>query len=182
MSPFVVLRIRALAPAPWQWIAILIFFVFPLACAKETQDHNPCAPPRDPLAETHLSTVKNNEGNCSMLHLVGKSCPQVGENLFHLYAVDCQVYGLAPGIFPVHEGEGGGTMEPHLEPVTVVSVTGTHLDMGHGLPETPAILPDHPDQFRVRFSMAGRWELTITYKEAATAPAMTSSHTLEVLP
>lgn len=164
---------------------ILLFgtILFLSGCASK-EKHTHCAPVSDPNAESHIGTQKVGD-HCTMLHLVGASCARVGDNLFHLYAIDCTIYGLAPPLQPAHtedERGPGHTEEPHLDPVTVVSVTGVHLEMGHGLSTPPEILENFPDRFRVRFPMAGHYRLDITYRREITGPSLPATHEVEVEP
>jgi hypothetical protein len=176
---------------------IMIFWnprvwVFPLLlawmshCAGKEEKTN-CPDLNDPDEEIHLSTAEDGQGLCTMLHIVGRSCPRVGKNRFHLYAGQCREDSGMPMAYPAY-GQGGlvplhtpGTTA--TLPVTVVEVTGNHIDMGHGLSQPWEQVPDHPDQFFLTFPMAGRYRLEIQYRTSASSSSpLATTHTIEVSP
>lgn len=117
--------------------------------------------------ETHLDTQSSSpDGVSLMLHLVGLSCPVVGQDTLHVYESG--------------SGEDSG-MEMGGDAVTVTAVEAVMPDMGHGSTQDPEVHTDDPSEFDVWFQMAGTWRLSLTATVGEMDTAQTVSYDLDVV-
>jgi hypothetical protein len=99
-----------------------------------------------------------------MLHLVGLSCPVVGQDTFHLY--------------PSGEMDSGTDAG---ESVTITAVEALMPDMGHGSTQDPEVHSEDPSEFDAWFQMAGSWRLSLTCTVGGVDTAQTVSYDLDVV-
>jgi len=116
--------------------------------------------------ETHLATESSSpDGLSLMLHLVGLSCPVVGQDGFHLYPSGDMDSGLGSA----------------SDDVTISAVEAIMPDMGHGSTQDPEVDSGDPSRFDAWFQMAGSWRLTVTCAVADVDAAQTVSYDLDVV-
>jgi len=130
----------------------------------------------DATGEVHLATQATTpDGLSLMLHQVGRQCPVVGDNTFHVYEVDAGDSGMADSGMAGMGDTGSASM------VMITQVDATMPDMGHGSSQDPVIHSDDASAFDVYFQMAGSWQLALTLTVPDATAAQTVTFDLDVV-
>jgi hypothetical protein len=169
----------------------LIVALLCLACGDESAEVCP-----EINGEAHLTQARTTpSGMCTMLHILEKSCAQVGVQKFKVYAVADSVCDRAEEEPHVHSGMEDDVHEHgfsvladadavgELGDVELVTVDGGMPAHGHGFAESPALDSGNPDRFTATFQMPGEWHVVAElYVDAVTDELQTVQFVLDVQP